>query len=170
MIVITRMDDGWLGRAPNNAPGKRGAMAKTAPLAAALTPGLLLLIAMTPLACGDSSEDPHDAATPDAAEGRPDAGDSTPDGGDVSIDAGDGPPDGGTKPSLDLASHVDPFIGTDDSDSPHPVPGGAGGSTYPGAVVPFGMVQLGPDTPTASPSGYRFSDTQIEDFSMTHFN
>ena len=32
------------------------------------------------------------------------------------------------------------------------------------------MVQFSPDTPTASPSGYRFSDTQIEEFSLTHFN
>ena len=41
---------------------------------------------------------------------------------------------------------------------------------YPGAVVPFGMVQFSPDTPTASPSGYRYSDTSIEEFSLTHFN
>lgn len=66
--------------------------------------------------------------------------------------------------------YVDPFIGTDDSTAPNPVPGGAGGSTYPGAVVPFGGVQLSPDTPTASPSGYRASDTTIEDFSATHFD
>lgn len=70
----------------------------------------------------------------------------------------------------DRLRYVDPFIGTDDSDSPFPVPGGAGGSTHPGAVVPFGMIQLSPDTPTASPSGYRYSDTQIEQFSVTHFN
>ena len=66
--------------------------------------------------------------------------------------------------------YVDPFVGTDDSSSPNPVGGGAGGSTYPGAVVPFGMVQVSPDTPTASPSGYRYSDTQIEQFSLTHFD
>ncbi|MFD9704539.1 GH92 family glycosyl hydrolase [Lentzea sp. NPDC059081] len=69
-----------------------------------------------------------------------------------------------------LTQHVNPFIGTDNSNSPNPVPGGAGGSTYPGAVVPFGMVQFSPDTPTASPSGYRYSDTKIEEFSLTHFN
>jgi predicted alpha-1,2-mannosidase len=72
--------------------------------------------------------------------------------------------------TLNLTQYVNPFIGTDDSNSPNPVPGGAGGSTYPGAVVPFGMVQLSPDTPTASPSGYRYSDTTIEDFSLTHFD
>jgi len=72
--------------------------------------------------------------------------------------------------SLALTQFVNPFIGTDDSSSPNPVPGGAGGSTYPGPVMPFGMVQLSPDTPTASPSGYRFADTTIEDFSLTHFD
>jgi putative alpha-1,2-mannosidase len=85
------------------------------------------------------------------------------------IDDGEDANDG--TPGLpDLLPYVDPFIGTDDSSSPHPVPGGAGGSTYPGAVVPFGMLQLGPDTPTASPSGYRYSDLVIEQFSITHFD
>jgi predicted alpha-1,2-mannosidase len=72
--------------------------------------------------------------------------------------------------TLNLTQFVNPFIGTDDSNSPNPVPGGAGGSTVPGPVLPFGMVQFSPDTPTASPSGYRFSDTQIQEFSLTHFN
>jgi predicted alpha-1,2-mannosidase len=80
----------------------------------------------------------------------------------------------GTTPAyaqpLALTQHVNPFIGTDDSNSPNPVPGGAGGSTVPGPVLPFGMVQFSPDTPTASPSGYRFADTQIQEFSLTHFN
>jgi predicted alpha-1,2-mannosidase len=71
---------------------------------------------------------------------------------------------------VDLAQYVNPLIGTDDSNSPNPVGGGAGGSTFPGATVPFGMVQFSPDTPTASPSGYRDSDRTIEDFSLTHFN
>jgi predicted alpha-1,2-mannosidase len=72
--------------------------------------------------------------------------------------------------TLNLTQYVNPFIGTDDSTSPNPVGGGAGGSTFPGADVPFGMVQFSPDTPTASPSGYRYKDTSIEDFSMTHFD
>jgi predicted alpha-1,2-mannosidase len=71
---------------------------------------------------------------------------------------------------LPLTGHVNPFIGTDDSNSPNPVGGGAGGSTFPGATVPFGMVQFSPDTPTASPSGYRDRDRTIESFSLTHFN
>ncbi|RGC69319.1 Glycosyl hydrolase family 92 [Micromonospora sp. MW-13] len=72
--------------------------------------------------------------------------------------------------AADLTQYVNPFIGTDDSNAPNPVGGGAGGSTIPGPVQPFGMVQLSPDTPTASPSGYRHSDTEIEEFSLTHFN
>ncbi|GIH17396.1 GH92 family glycosyl hydrolase [Rugosimonospora africana] len=72
--------------------------------------------------------------------------------------------------TLNLTQYVNPFIGTDDSNAPNPVPGGAGGSTFPGAEVPFGMVQFSPDTPTASPSGYRSRDTSIEDFSLTHFD
>ncbi len=75
-----------------------------------------------------------------------------------------------TAAALDLAQYVNPLIGTDDSNSPNPVGGGAGGSTYPGAVVPFGGVQFSPDTPTASPSGYRDKDRSIEEFSLTHFN
>jgi predicted alpha-1,2-mannosidase len=71
---------------------------------------------------------------------------------------------------LNLTQFVNPLIGTDDSNSPNPVPGGAGGSTYPGAALPFGMVQLSPDTPTGSPSGYRSRDTTVEEFSMTHFD
>ncbi|AGZ44274.1 GH92 family glycosyl hydrolase [Actinoplanes friuliensis] len=71
---------------------------------------------------------------------------------------------------LDLVQYVNPLVGTDDSNSPNPVGGGAGGSTFPGATVPFGMVQFSPDTPTASPSGYRDRDRTIESFSLTHFN
>ena len=69
-----------------------------------------------------------------------------------------------------LVAEVDPFIGTDDSNSPFPVPGGAGGSTFPGATAPFGMIQWSPDTPTGSPSGFRYKDRAIEGFSLTHFN
>ncbi|MGH8371583.1 MAG: GH92 family glycosyl hydrolase, partial [Gammaproteobacteria bacterium] len=61
---------------------------------------------------------------------------------------------------------VDPFIGT-----------GGGGHTYPGATVPFGMIQLSPDT--AMPdfkhaykwaAGYRYEDHSILGFSHTHFS
>ncbi len=61
---------------------------------------------------------------------------------------------------------VDPFIGT-----------GGQGHTFPGAVVPFGMIQLSPDTQLKSrkdgyawAAGYRHDDTTIFGFSHTHFS
>ena len=60
------------------------------------------------------------------------------------------------------ADYVDPFIGT-----------GGHGHTYPGAMVPFGMVQLSPDTRKDSwdgCSGYHYSDSHIFGFSHTHLS
>ncbi|MBV9864636.1 MAG: GH92 family glycosyl hydrolase [Abitibacteriaceae bacterium] len=57
---------------------------------------------------------------------------------------------------------VSPLIGTD-----------AHGHTYPGATVPFGLVQLSPDTPLEGwdgSSGYHYSDTIIQGFSHTHLS
>ncbi|MDY6985424.1 MAG: GH92 family glycosyl hydrolase [Candidatus Thermoplasmatota archaeon] len=62
----------------------------------------------------------------------------------------------------DLAGYVNPFIGTD-----------AHGHTFPGATVPFGMVQLSPDTGTEGwdwCSGYHYSDSSIMGFSHTHLS
>ena len=62
----------------------------------------------------------------------------------------------------DLADYVDPFVGTS-----------ATGHTFPGACVPFGMVQASPDGGTESwhyCSGYRFEDKEIKGFSQTHLN
>lgn len=59
-----------------------------------------------------------------------------------------------------LASLVNPFVGTD-----------AHGHTYPGATVPFGMVQLSPDTRLEGwdgCGGYHYSDSMIYGFSHTH--
>jgi putative alpha-1,2-mannosidase len=61
-----------------------------------------------------------------------------------------------------LANFVDPFIGT-----------GGHGHTYPGATVPFGMVQLSPDNGTQGwdwCSGYHYSDSVITGFSHTHLS
>jgi predicted alpha-1,2-mannosidase len=47
------------------------------------------------------------------------------------------------------------------------------GHTYPGATVPFGMVQLSPDTPIQGwdgCSGYHYSDSAIVGFSHTHLS
>ena len=62
----------------------------------------------------------------------------------------------------DLASYVNPFIGT-----------GGHGHTYPGATMPFGMVQLSPDTRLEGwdgCSGYHYSDTVVYGFSHTHLS
>src|SRR5918994_1403373 len=69
--------------------------------------------------------------------------------------------------------YVNPFIGTEKM-----------GHTYPGATVPFGMVQLSPDTDTLpyemngkyNPdvykycAGYQYDDKTIVGFSHTHFS
>lgn len=62
----------------------------------------------------------------------------------------------------DLTSFVDPFIGT-----------AAHGHVFPGAVTPFGMVQLSPDNGTSGwdwCSGYHYSDSLIAGFSHTHLS
>ncbi len=62
------------------------------------------------------------------------------------------------------ASYVNPMVGTDFT-----------GHTFPGAVWPFGMVQLSPDTRPRSGdwdgcSGYHYSDSLIYGFSHTHLS
>ncbi len=69
-----------------------------------------------------------------------------------------------------LAQWIDPLIGTTASSAPNPVVNGGGGSTNPAAALPFGMVQWGPDTPSADPPGYEFTDTNITGFSVTHLD
>ena len=63
----------------------------------------------------------------------------------------------------DYAKHVNPFIGT-----------GGHGHTFPGATVPYGMVQLSPDTRIDGSwdgcGGYHYSDNVIYGFSHTHLN
>jgi len=63
----------------------------------------------------------------------------------------------------DVLTYVDPFIGT-----------GGHGHTFPGATVPFGMVQLSPDNLTKErwdwTSGYHYSDTTLLGFSHTHLS
>lgn len=73
----------------------------------------------------------------------------------------------------DILKYVNPLIGTDRM-----------GHTYPGATVPFGMVQLSPDTDTIPYeeggkynkdvykycAGYQYSDNTIVGFTHTHFS
>lgn len=63
----------------------------------------------------------------------------------------------------DYTQYVKPMVGT-----------GGHGHTFPGAVVPFGMVQLSPDTRDDDSwdgcSGYHHSDSIIYGFSHTHLS
>src|SRR3954470_8470142 len=77
------------------------------------------------------------------------------------------------KTAENLVQYVKPIIGTQRM-----------GHTYPGATVPFGMVQLSPETDTAgyelngkyNPkvyeycAGYQYDDKTIVGFSHTHFS
>jgi predicted alpha-1,2-mannosidase len=68
----------------------------------------------------------------------------------------------GCQADTEPADYVDPFIGT-----------GGHGHTFPGATLPFGMVQLSPDTRKDSwdgCSGYHYSDNTIIGFSHTHLS
>ena len=65
-------------------------------------------------------------------------------------------------PPKDVTRLVNEFIGT-----------GGHGHTHPGATLPFGMVQLGPDTYNDTwdwCSGYHYSDGSIMGFSHTHLS
>ena len=64
--------------------------------------------------------------------------------------------------SKDLFNYVNPFVGT-----------GGHGHTFPGATVPFGMVQLSPDSRLEGwdgCGGYHYSDSVIYGFSHTHLS
>lgn len=66
------------------------------------------------------------------------------------------------KKNQPLISYINPFIGT-----------GGHGHTYPGATMPFGMMQLSPDTRLDGwdgCSGYHYSDSYIYGFSHTHLS
>ena len=68
----------------------------------------------------------------------------------------------GANAQKDYTQYVDPFVGT-----------GGHGHTFPGPTLPFGMVQLGPDTRLSTwdgCSGYHYSDSVIYGFSHTHLS
>lgn len=73
------------------------------------------------------------------------------------------PPDSPERLETQLVSRwVDPFIGT-----------GGHGHVYPGATVPFGMVQVSPDNGRSGwdwSSGYHWSDSVLTGFSHTHLS
>ncbi|MFJ4032789.1 GH92 family glycosyl hydrolase [Streptomyces griseoluteus] len=65
----------------------------------------------------------------------------------------------------DPTPYVDPLIGSSN-----------GGDTYPGAVVPFGMLSWSPETTrgdatrTTAPGGYHYDATRVRGFSLTHMS
>ncbi|MEU5052741.1 GH92 family glycosyl hydrolase [Streptomyces sp. NPDC021096] len=66
-------------------------------------------------------------------------------------------PAAATAPDEELTGLVNPFIGTRNE-----------GNTFPGAAVPFGMVQLSPDT--GHSTGYDYQDHHIRGFSTVHLS
>lgn len=69
---------------------------------------------------------------------------------------------GSVMTDTDVTEYVNPFIGTDFT-----------GNTYPGAQVPFGMVQLSPDNGLPGwdrIAGYFYPDSTIAGFSHTHLS
>ena len=62
-------------------------------------------------------------------------------------------------PPVQLSNYdtVDPFIGT-----------AGGGNTFPGATLPFGMMQWSPDT--NHDAWYFYNDKRIQGFGLTHIS
>lgn len=67
--------------------------------------------------------------------------------------------------TLSPAASINPLIGSSN-----------GGNTFPGAMLPFGMLQWSPENTrgkhnhTAAPGGYLYSATRIRGFSLTHLS
>ncbi|MEU4660032.1 GH92 family glycosyl hydrolase [Streptomyces sp. NPDC023723] len=84
-------------------------------------------------------------------------------GGTPALAASAAPPD--LSLVKDPTAYVDPLIGSEN-----------GGDTYPGAVVPFGMLSWSPETTrgdatrTTAPGGYHYDATRIRGFSLTHMS
>ena len=68
----------------------------------------------------------------------------------------------GTAQAERLVDYVDPFVGTDGY-----------GNVYPGAQIPFGGIQISPDTDADfydAASGYKYGRPTIMGFSLTHLS
>lgn len=73
-----------------------------------------------------------------------------------------------------LTRYVNPFIGTANSPLPDYLGGNGSGNTFPGATLPFGMIQWSPDTEKGfgqeGRGSYLYADTAIRGFSLTHLS
>ena len=61
-----------------------------------------------------------------------------------------------------LIDYVNPFVGTDGY-----------GNVYPGAQIPFGGIQMSPDTDSKyydAASGYKYNHSTLLGFSLTHLS
>jgi predicted alpha-1,2-mannosidase len=72
----------------------------------------------------------------------------------------------GARASDDFARHVNPFVGTahsrrDVKDT---------GATFPGAAVPFGMLQWSPDTDSPLAGGYNYGSSNLVGYSVRHLS
>ncbi len=75
-------------------------------------------------------------------------------------------------PDRDLVRYVNPLAGTD-AGQPNFGTGGGGANLFPGATMPFGMVQWSPDTTPSTinvAGGYTYRDRAIHGFSLTHIS
>lgn len=74
----------------------------------------------------------------------------------------------------DLTQYVNPFIGTGDSPLPDYLGGNSSANTFPGATLPFGMIQWSPDTENGfgkdARGSYRYKDSAMRGFSLTHLS
>jgi len=68
-------------------------------------------------------------------------------------------------PVIDPATLVNVFVGTSGTAVGGPI------DTFPGASLPFGMIQWSPDTPSSPDGGgYNYTDHAITGFSLTHLS
>ena len=68
-------------------------------------------------------------------------------------------------PVLAPAARVNVFVGTSGTAIGGPI------DTFPGASLPFGMIQWSPDTPSApAGGGYNYTDHTLTGFSLTHLS
>jgi predicted alpha-1,2-mannosidase len=61
--------------------------------------------------------------------------------------------------AADFTHYVNPFVGT-----------GKTGNTFPGALVPWGMVSVSPHNDLKAPSGYKYGAPYIYGFGQTHLS
>jgi predicted alpha-1,2-mannosidase len=64
---------------------------------------------------------------------------------------------------------VDPFIGTGGGGADRPISEGPG-NTFPGAVVPWGMVSVSPHNDASAPAGYRHGKPLLHGFGHVHLS